>query len=93
MSEVDIIGRLRACETRPLVTLDEESGGSKRDQDAWVDLWRTLNDAASVIQSLRAEVRTQRQEIAALRDERRALLGADAPPTWRNERADGGWIA
>lgn len=50
-------------------------------------------EAANVIESLRAEVRTQRQEIAALREERRALLGADAPPTWRNERADGGWIA
>jgi hypothetical protein len=36
------------------------------------------------IDSLRREVRTQRQEIAALREERRALIGADAPP----ERCD-----
>jgi hypothetical protein len=50
-------------------------------------------EAANAIESLRAEVRTQRQEIAALREERRSLLGGDAPPTWRNERADGGWIA
>lgn len=54
---------------------------------------KQLEQAANVIDSLRAEVRIQRQEIAALREERRALLGADAPPTWRNERADGGWIA
>ena len=89
----DIVDRIRACETRPLVTLDEELAGNKRDADAWVELWKTLNDAANVIKSLRNEVRTQRNEIAALREERRAILGADAPPTWRNERADGGWIS
>jgi uncharacterized coiled-coil DUF342 family protein len=43
-----------------------------------------MDEAASHIDSLRLEVRTQRQEIAALREERRALIGADAPP----ERCD-----
>jgi hypothetical protein len=43
-----------------------------------------MDEAASRIDSLRLEVRTQRQEIAALREERRALIGADAPP----ERCD-----
>jgi len=38
----------------------------------------------AIIDALRLEVRTQRQEIAALREERRALIGADAPP----ERCD-----
>jgi hypothetical protein len=33
----------------------------------------------AIIDALRLEVRTQRQEIAALREERRALIGADAP--------------
>jgi hypothetical protein len=39
-----------------------------------------MDEAANLIDSLRREVRTQRQEIAALREERRALIGADAPP-------------
>jgi uncharacterized coiled-coil DUF342 family protein len=39
-----------------------------------------MDEAANYIDSLRREVRTQRQEIAALREERRALIGADAPP-------------
>jgi hypothetical protein len=43
-----------------------------------------MDEAANVIDSLRREVRVQRQEIAALREERRALIGADAPP----ERCD-----
>jgi len=39
-----------------------------------------MDEAANVIEALRTEVRTQRQEIAALREERRALLDADQPP-------------
>jgi len=89
----DIIDRIRACEKRSLVTIDEESVCRVRDADAWVELWKTLRDAANVIKFLRAEVRKQLNEIAALLEDRRALLGADAPPTWRNERADGGWIS
>jgi len=34
----------------------------------------------AIIDALRLEVRTQRQEIAALREERRALIGADSAP-------------
>ena len=44
-------------------------------RDANTEIARLL----AVIESLRREVRTQRQEIAALREERRALIGADAP--------------
>jgi len=51
----DIVDRLRACETRPLVTLEEESAGSKRDAAAWVELWKTLQDARKEIESLRLE--------------------------------------
>ena len=39
-----------------------------------------LRDAAATITSLRIEVRTLRQEVAALREERRMLLDADLPP-------------
>ena len=38
-----------------------------------------MDEAADHIESLRREVRTQRLEIAALREERRALLQADRP--------------
>ncbi len=38
-----------------------------------------MDEAANCIESLRREVRAQRQEIAALREERRALIGADTP--------------
>lgn len=39
-----------------------------------------IAQAADVIDSLRAEVRTQRAEIAGLREERAALLQADRTP-------------
>jgi hypothetical protein len=39
-----------------------------------------LREAAALIESLQREVRTQRREIAALREERRAILDADRPP-------------
>jgi hypothetical protein len=39
----------------------------------------------AVIESLRREVRTQRLEIAGLREERRALLEADRPPGWQTD--------
>ena len=38
-----------------------------------------LSQAADYIDSLRREVRTQRLEIAGLREERRAMLEADRP--------------
>ena len=38
-----------------------------------------MDEAADAIESLRQEVRTQRMEIAGLREERRAILDADRP--------------
>ena len=38
-----------------------------------------MDEAASAIESLRREVRTQRLEIAALREERRRLVDDDRP--------------
>lgn len=40
-----------------------------------------MDEAADVIASLRKEIRTQRQEIAALRAERSVLLEAERPET------------
>jgi len=40
----------------------------------------------AINESLRREVRLQRQEIAALREERKMLLDADRP------NLDGGWL-
>ena len=37
-------------------------------------------EAAAVIASLRLEIRTQRMEIAGLREERCAIIAADQPP-------------
>lgn len=42
----------------------------------------------NIIQSLKDEVRTQRKEIAALREERRLILGQDKGPNtieWKEE--------
>jgi hypothetical protein len=51
-----------------------------RAEIAWEpDLGELLAGAADHIESLRREVRTQRLEIAGLREERRALLEADRP--------------
>jgi uncharacterized coiled-coil DUF342 family protein len=51
-----------------------------RAEIAWEpEVGELLTEAASMIDSLRREVRTQRQEIAALREERRALVEADRP--------------
>jgi hypothetical protein len=51
---------------------------------AWRELHLTrlgalMDEAANHIDSLRREVRTQRLEIAGLREERRALVEADRP--------------
>jgi hypothetical protein len=65
-----------------------------RAEIAWEpEVGELLSQAADHIESLRREVRTQRQEIAALREERRAILGADKPPRTLNEHPGGGWIA
>ncbi len=49
----DIVDRLRACETRPLTTMSEECKAVTRDPAAWVELWKTLNDARVEIERLR----------------------------------------
>jgi hypothetical protein len=65
-----------------------------RAEIAWEpDIGALMDEAANHIDSLRREVRTQRLEIAGLREERRAILGADSPPSDRNENPGGGWIA
>ena len=51
-----------------------------RAEIAWEpDIGALMDEAADHIDSLRREVRTQRLEIAALREERRALVDADRP--------------
>ena len=65
-----------------------------RAEIAWEpDIGALMDEAANHIDSLRQEVRTQRLEIAGLREERRAILRADSPPSDRNENPGGGWIA
>jgi hypothetical protein len=65
-----------------------------RAEIAWEpDIGALMDEAADHIDSLRREVRTQRLEIAGLREERRAILGADSPPSDRNENPGGRWIA
>jgi hypothetical protein len=65
-----------------------------RSEIAWEpEVGELLSQAAAHIESLRREVRTQRLEIAGLREERRAILGADDPPSPRNDNPGGGWIA
>lgn len=88
----DILGRLRACETRPLTTM------VVRDPAAWVELWKTLQDARVEIDRLRAAIRRLAAQDATLSaqggnvtvamdatltDEERALLQSicDAEPT------------
>ena len=67
MRSADICANLR--ETARRVRLSGE----------WGELADTLKVAADTIDSLRQEVRTQRLEIAGLREERRALVEADRP--------------
>jgi len=51
-----------------------------RAEIAWEpDIGALMDEAADHIDSLRQEVRTQRLEIAGLREERRALVEADRP--------------
>lgn len=49
-----------------------------------------MDEAANVIESLRTEIRTQRQEIAALRAERDVVQAAERP--YRNEHPGAGWV-
>ena len=53
-----------------------------RAEIAWEpEVGALMDEAADHIESLRREVRTLRLEIAGLREERRAILGADRLPS------------
>jgi len=53
-----------------------------RAEIAWEpEVGALMEEAADHIESLRREVRAQRLEIAGLREERRAILGADRLPS------------
>lgn len=62
----DILGRLRACETRPLTTMTEECKAVVRDPAAWVELWKTLQDARVEIERLREAIRRLAAQEATL---------------------------
>jgi len=68
---LDIIDRLRACETRPLVTMSEECEAVTRDAAAWVELWCTLNEARREIAKLRILLKAT----AITAAERKAVAG------------------
>lgn len=51
------------------------------DIDTYINgLEKTIQQQKYTIESLKNEIRTQRKEIAALREERRNLLDSDRPP-------------
>ena len=53
-----------------------------RAEIAWEpEVGALMDEAADHIESLRREARAQRLEIAGLREERRAILGADRLPS------------
>ena len=54
---------------------------SKVDIDDYINfLIKQIESLKSINESLKKEVRTQRKEIANLREERRAILDSDKPP-------------
>jgi hypothetical protein len=62
----DIVDRLKACETRSLVTMSEETGQLVGSSESWVELWRCLQDAAAEIASLRLAIRRLAEQDATL---------------------------
>lgn len=48
------------------------------------ELQKKIKDQENIINSLKLEVRTQRKEIAVLREERRKLIDDDKPPGYYN---------
>lgn len=51
------------------------------DMDDYVnDLHKKIDQLESIIESLKLEIKIQRKEIAALREERRMLLNSDTVP-------------
>jgi hypothetical protein len=45
-------------------------------------LLREIEFLKNTVESLKLEVKTQRKEIALLREERKAILDSDKPPGW-----------
>lgn len=62
----DIVDRLKACETRSLVTMSEETGQLVRSSESWVELWQCLQDAADEIKRLRDAIRRLTEQDATL---------------------------
>ncbi|NDC31038.1 MAG: hypothetical protein EBZ58_08925 [Bacteroidetes bacterium] len=51
------------------------------DIDSYINhLEKTIEQQKHIIESLKNEIKIQRKEIAALREERRQLLNSDQPP-------------
>lgn len=56
------------------------------DIDTYINaLEKTIEHQKNIIESLKTEIRTQRKEIGALREERRLLLDKDNPPMFDQE--------
>lgn len=53
------------------------------DLDNYINsLTKEIEFLKNIVESLKLEVRTQRKEIALLREERKAILDSDKPPGW-----------
>jgi uncharacterized coiled-coil protein SlyX len=56
------------------------------DIDTYINtLEKTIEHQKNIIESLKTEIRTQRKEIGALREERRLILDKDNPPMFDEE--------
>jgi uncharacterized coiled-coil protein SlyX len=56
------------------------------DIDTYINtLEKTIEHQKNIIESLKIEIRTQRKEIGALREERRLILDKDNPPMFDQE--------
>jgi septal ring factor EnvC (AmiA/AmiB activator) len=53
------------------------------DMDNYINqLQKTIDQQKYIIDSLKTEIKTQRKEIAALREERRRFINDDQPPNF-----------
>ena len=56
------------------------------DIDSYINsLEKTIEHQKNIMESLKNEIRTQRKEIGALREERRLILDKDNPPMFDEE--------
>jgi uncharacterized coiled-coil protein SlyX len=56
------------------------------DIDSYINsLEKTIEHQKNIMESLKNEIRTQRKEIGALREERRLILDRDNPPMFDQE--------